>query len=97
MTIFEEFFDIKDIKTIRENLKTKNYLEEIMKLYLKLLLLLFLLALASMKLMLATEKTSENSLKNKDLNTRSTGNHRLFRPEAGINIEIQKMTASAFA
>ena len=68
-----------------------------MRLYIKLLLLLFLLAFAAMKFMFATDKSSDNSLNNMDLNTKSTGNYRLFRPEADIKLGMQKLSTTTFS
>lgn len=68
-----------------------------MNLYIKLLLILFFLTLATMKIMLATDKTSENSLKNKDLNTKSSSNYRLFRPEASNTLGMHKLSGTTFS
>ncbi|MBV6479334.1 MAG: hypothetical protein HGGPFJEG_02105 [Ignavibacteria bacterium] len=67
-----------------------------MRLYLKLLLLMFFLAAVIIKLMLATESTADNNFKNKDLNTKSNGNYRLFRPEAGMKLGMQKLSNTVF-
>ena len=67
-----------------------------MSLYLKLLLLLSLLTLASLKLMLATDKTKENSLSNKNLNRNHQSNHKLYKPEAGNYLGTQKLSNTMF-
>ena len=67
-----------------------------MSLYLKLLLLLTFLAFATLKMMLATDKTKENSLSNKNLNRNHQSNHKLYKPEAGNYLGTQKLSNTMF-
>ena len=67
-----------------------------MRSYLKLLLLLALLAFASLKLMFATDKTNDNSLNNINPDKNYQSNHKLYKPEANSYLGTQKLSTTMF-
>lgn len=68
-----------------------------MNTYFKLLLLLVILAFASIKIMLASDASAGKTFENNKQNSNYGNNYKLYKPEAGSYLGSQKLSTTTFA